>query len=220
MLHREIVDYEHVIWDWNGTLLHDIDLVMDILRRQMLSYGLKVPSQQEYRQLFGFPIRSFYQRLGFPNDDRTFTDLSKDFNAEYNKRYQEAALFDGVPQILATVNSAGKTQSVLSAAEQNHLHEAVAAFGLADFFHHIYGLDNHYGASKIDRGRQLIERSMHAPEATLLIGDTDHDLEVGREMGIDVLLVCDGHQSYERLKDLHIKVLPSRYHEQNTRAVL
>jgi hypothetical protein len=30
-------------------------------------------------------------------------------------------------------------------------------------------------------------------------------------MGVDVLLIADGHQTYERLRGVHDNVLPSRY---------
>ena len=46
---------------------------------------------------------------------------------------------------------------------------------------------------------------------TVLIGDTDHDLEVGRSMGVEVLLIADGHQSYNRLIKCHDNVMKSRY---------
>ncbi len=43
-----------------------------------------------------------------------------------------------------------------------------------------------------------------------MIGDTDHDLEVGNELGIDVLLIADGHQSFEKLKNVHDNVIETR----------
>ena len=41
----------------------------------------------------------------------------------------------------------------------------------------------------------------------LMIGDTDHDHEVGTAMGVDVLLVAHGHQNYERLRAVHHLVI-------------
>jgi phosphoglycolate phosphatase-like HAD superfamily hydrolase len=34
----------------------------------------------------------------------------------------------------------------------------------------------------------------------LLVGDTAHDAEVARELGVDVVLVAGGHQSRKRLE--------------------
>ena len=78
-------------------------------------------------------------------------------------------------------------------------------------FDHIFGIDNHYAGSKLERGRELIEKSRISPSQTLLIGDTDHDLQVANELGIDALLIADGYQSFNKLSQLHHNVLESRY---------
>jgi len=59
----------------------------------------------------------------------------------------------------------------------------------------------------IQRGHDLLRESGVPATRTLLIGDTDHDLEVGHALGISVLLVTHGHQSAERLKRLHHDVI-------------
>ncbi len=61
--------------------------------------------------------------------------------------------------------------------------------------------------SKVARGRELIARVNEPLEQTVLIGDTDHDLEVGKALGIDVILVDHGHQDILRLQKVHSKVL-------------
>ena len=47
--------------------------------------------------------------------------------------------------------------------------------------------------------------------ACVLIGDTDHDIEVAEAMGVDVIILADGHQSYSRLAGKHPNIIPSRY---------
>jgi phosphoglycolate phosphatase len=42
-----------------------------------------------------------------------------------------------------------------------------------------------------------------------MIGDTNHDFEVAQELGINCVLVADGHQSYERLKETGAEVVSS-----------
>jgi phosphoglycolate phosphatase len=43
------------------------------------------------------------------------------------------------------------------------------------------------------------------PKKVLFIGDTDHDFEVASSIGVDCLLIANGHQSKERL----LKVTPN-----------
>ena len=76
-------------------------------------------------------------------------------------------------------------------------------------FEALVGLDDHYAAGKIEVGQAWMERSGVDPKVTVLIGDTDHDLEVARALGVQCLLVPSGHQSAERLERCGVDVLPS-----------
>ncbi len=83
--------------------------------------------------------------------------------------------------------------------------------GLAQHFDHIYSLSNNLAASKLQRGHDLVECSCLDPKKTLLICDTDHDLEVAQSLEIDILLIADSHQNYHRLKAIHRSALLTRY---------
>ena len=45
------------------------------------------------------------------------------------------------------------------------------------------------------------------PADSVIIGDTDHDLEVGDALGVDVILLADGHQNEERLRKTRATVI-------------
>ena len=197
---RAIENYDHVIWDWNGTLVDDVDLAVAAVNVLLLEHGLATVTATSYREIFGFPVRTYYEKLGFDFNRATFEQLCDRFAHEYNsKRSREARLFDGVNELLMRIRKT-KTQSILSAAAQWHLDEVTEHFQIQHHFHHRYGIDNHYAASKVQRGRELVEKSGISPQRTILIGDTDHDFEVAQDLGIECLLIADGHQSAERLQ--------------------
>ena len=75
----------------------------------------------------------------------------------------------------------------------------------------MFGISDHFATSKLARGRELLLKSDIPPHKTILVGDTDHDLDVGKELGIDVLLIADGHQSFEKLSGIHSNVIESRF---------
>ena len=48
---------ELILWDWNGTLLDDVDLCVDALNRLLAGFGYPQRYDHErYRDIFGFPI--------------------------------------------------------------------------------------------------------------------------------------------------------------------
>ena len=204
--------YSHVIWDWNGTILNDIDAALKSINSLLSEHGLPLIDKQYYHKFFGFPVRHFYENLGFDFSNVCFAKLCDQFMNEYDKnRPSHTRLHTGIEETLATIKTK-KTQSILSAASQLHLDQITKDFSIDHHFDHIYGIDNNQAGTKVNRGRELVTTSGICPTNTLLIGDTDHDYEVGEALGIDVLLVADGHQSFERLSKKPCTVLQTRYH--------
>lgn len=199
----------HVIWDWNGTLLDDVDLAVEAIGEVLSRNRLSPITRDEYRRLFCFPIPEYYRRLGFHRE--RFETISLEFVECYRKRVPRARLHRGAENLLGRLWGAPRKQSILSAAHEADLEELLDHFGIRSYFDHVYGLSNHHAVSKLERGRELLRDSGVPPEEAVLIGDTDHDCEVGRALGIDVILLGDGHQAYDRLRHLPARVLPVRY---------
>lgn len=208
---KQLRGFETYIWDWNGTLLDDIDIVIDCITAQLTRYGLPVPTPEKYKEVFGFPVSKYYERLGFGSDPKVFQEISDEFALEFNQRIPQAQLFPGVIEILTELKQSGAKNYVLSAAAQEHLDRVVPYFKIDHLFEALYGLPHTKADSKVQRGLQLIEEQRIDRSKTLLIGDTDHDLEVGQKLGVEVLLIADGHQNYSRLRHLHANVLETRF---------
>lgn len=192
--------YRHLIWDWNGTLLDDLDLCIDIMNGLLRPRGLPSLDRARYHALFDFPVRDYYQRLGFDFARNSFEAISVEFITAYDARRGECRLQPGARETLAAVGATGITQSVLSAYRHETLCEIVARFELDGHFTRLLGLDNIYAHSKTALGRAWVEELGLPRHDLLLVGDTLHDLEVAHELGIDCVLVAAGHHPAERLR--------------------
>jgi len=203
--------YRHVIWDWNGTLLDDAWLCVEILNGLLRDAGLRPLTVNEYRADFGFPVVDFYERRGFDFKTHSFERVSERYISEYNRRRYECKLQPGTVAALAKLGAAGLEQSVLSAYREDTLREAVAHYGLTKYFTHLSGLDNIRADGKIARGHaHLRTLELHeAPHTVLLIGDTAHDHEVAAAIGADCLLLHHGHMHPERLVGRGVKLAGS-----------
>lgn len=210
LLYQKLLPFENVIWDWNGTLLEDVDLVWQILADKMTDEGLEAMPLEEYRRIFTFPVKNFYRQIGINNVP--LDDWNRFFINAYDERYKiHSDLFSGTRELLKCLQEDGKQCSILSAAEQNHLREAVTHFGIDPYMTHVFGVSSKTAEGKVQRGRDLLKHWSINPEKTVIVGDTLHDAEVGKAMGIHVLLVADGHQTYERLLQAGCPVIESRF---------
>ncbi len=210
MLYKKLKTYKNVLWDWNGTLVKDERVSNKILKSQLQRHGLEVPSHKTIQELFCFPIQEFYKRLGFDFKKIDFETLNKEFFDSYNENINEIELFPDTKKILHELNEKGVNQFVISASEKNHLNKALIRHDILKYFKAIYGLEDTRGDSKEALAKKLITEQNLDPKHTILVGDTDHDLQVGLTIGVRVLLIAEGYQSYTKLSSLHNNVMKTR----------
>lgn len=203
--------YDHIIWDWNGTLVDDVSHCVSSVNPLLQDHGLPTLTPATYKQKFGFPIRDYYSKLGFDFDKESFESLSHRFHHNYLSQFHLSSLVQGTRDLLLFLKQQGKILSVLSASEQRNLETQALHHDVKDLFHNLYGINNIFAASKLERGRELIRETESTLEKTVLIGDTDHDLEVGQKLGIHVILIAHGHQNVEHLQSKHDRVVDVFY---------
>jgi phosphoglycolate phosphatase len=200
-------NYKHIIWDWNGTLLDDAWLCVEIMNGGLLRRGLPPLTLERYQEIFDFPVIDYYRRLGYDFTRETFEAAGTEFIVEYEKRKVECRLQPAAAETLGAIRDAGIAQSVLSAYKQDSLDEIISHFGLRGCFAKLVGLQDHYASGKIENGRRWIAETGHEPREVLLVGDTVHDCEVARAMGTDCILIHCGHNSLPRLQACGAPVL-------------
>lgn len=189
----------HVIWDFNGTLLDDVDCCVTTLNTLLAERALPPLSRPQYLAGFGFPVRNFYLALGFDFEREQFEAVSATFMARYGDRLHEAAAHAGAHAALDALRQRALPQSVVSAMELRLLRELLSRYGLAEYMTHVRGLDHLNATSKIDIGLALLRELRVAPREIVLVGDTLHDRELAEAIGCHCLLFARGHQARERL---------------------
>ncbi|TSA30241.1 MAG: HAD family hydrolase, partial [Ignavibacteriales bacterium] len=202
-----IEKYKHIIWDWNGTIIDDVDLCVELINWLLKEKNLKTITKEEYKNVFTIPVKNYYAALGFDFEKGPFEVIGKRWMDEYERRKFECRVYDGVVDVMGKINKLGIGQSILSAYSQHTLEEMVTHFGLTKYFSHIVGLDNIYAAGKLHLGKDLMKRLGNGKGETLLIGDTEHDYEVATEIGADCILSSSGHQCKEKLEKTGVVVI-------------
>ena len=199
----------HIIWDWNGTILNDVTHAVDVMNALLLKHDLPVLDVPRYRKLFRFPVRAYYQDLGFSDEHEEFLEVANGFIEGFEAGIRDCDLRGSVRATLEDLKGRGASQSILSAAKQHSLRQQVEHHGIGHFFDDVLGLDNHYAAGKTEVGLAWVQEGRHPVEDTVFVGDTCHDFEVAQAMGVSCILVADGHQSRERLEECGCPIIDS-----------
>jgi phosphoglycolate phosphatase len=197
----------HVIWDWNGTLLDDAELCVEVMNGVLARRKLTPITAESYADTFRFPVREYYAGLGFDFEREAFEIIGTEFIDGYSAGEARCVLRHDAKSTLEGVEARAVRQSVLSASQQTRLEHQVKRLEVHAHFEALVGLDNNYAASKVEVGKKWMEKSDVDPSRTILVGDTDHDVEVARALGVRCALVPSGHQSTERLAKTGAQVL-------------
>lgn len=202
--------YTHIIWDWNGTLLDDLHWCVACINTMLAKRDMAtLPSVAAYHDVFCFPIAEYYQNLGFDFDAEPFDILAKEYIDLYHGAGSDAGwkLHRDAEHVLGAIQAAGLSQIILSASSQENLLAQVSSFGIQPYFEEVLGISNIFARSKVDIGLAYLAQSNVT--SGLLIGDSTHDHEVSQAMGVDCLLVAQGHQSRETLLGCNVPVCES-----------
>ena len=203
--------YEHIIWDWNGTLLDDVWLSVQSINTVLSRYKLPQISTEHYLDIFTFPVIEYYKLLGFNFDTDPFEKVGTEFINEYTYNQYLPKLHKDSIKVLKEINDLKVSQSLLSAATQKMLDKLIHYHKLANYFETVIGQDNHYAFGKEESVLQWLKNKNVIPSNVLFIGDTIHDHDVAVNLGMRCILISHGHTSPERLMKTGSVVLPDLY---------
>ncbi len=196
-----------IIWDWNGTLLNDTDICIESMNLLLQKRNHPVLTKDRYREIFTFPVRDYYIKAGFNFESEPFDLIALEFMDLYFSRLPKANIFSEAGQVLSIFQQRKITQVLISAMEHEALVNSVKEKALFKFFNYISGIEDHFAVGKTENAKKIVKELHLDLSKTLLIGDTIHDYEVADELGVQCLLVANGHQSIERLKNLSCEVV-------------
>ncbi len=185
--------YKTVIWDFNGTIMDDVALCMDSLNTMLKARAIPtVDTVEDYRKIFRFPIKEYYRLAGFDFEIEPFEALAVEWVNLYTKGEDRLTLTDGFREVWQYIRDSGARQIILSASEKTMLERHLTTLGIRNSFDEILGTGDIYAAGKVEMARRCLGTSV---ADAVLIGDTPHDAETARAIGVDCILYAGGHAS-------------------------
>ncbi|MFV1961950.1 MAG: HAD family hydrolase [Acidimicrobiia bacterium] len=191
----------HIVWDWNGTLLDDLSVVILAANASMARFGVGPIDEDGYRDHFTRPVRAFYDSLfGRPVSDAEWEDLNDRFHDEYFALAHTAKLTPDTLDALSAVEDNGWGQSLLSMSPQDWLEQIVGAHGVARRFTMVDGLSGETGGLKAQHLESHLQTLSLDPARTVVVGDTPDDAVAARHVGAHVVLYDGGSHHLPHLE--------------------
>ena len=202
--------YKYIIWDWNGTILDDLKLNLEVENTLLSRRGRRlIDSIAEYHEKFQFPIIKFYEELDFDLENESFEDIAKEYVREFDERFYELEIFSDAKDAVSDFKCEGIKQVILSQTEQKWLEKQVEHHNMTELFTELLGARDIYVKGKVAMALRWIEENGIDSRDVLMVGDTVHDFEVSESIGCDCVLIARGHHSRERLMTTAATVIDS-----------
>ena len=198
-----------VVWDWNGTLLDDVGKSIESMNPLLVKRGLPTLTLERYLEAFRFPVKKYYESIGFDFSKESFDVPAFEFMDNYRRLEPEMALTADCIETLKALKERGLRQYVLSAMEQSLLEKMIAQRGINRYLDGIFGLTDDFAKEKISAGKRMIDNLKIDSLECVMVGDTVHDAEVAEACGFRCVLYSRGHSTRERLLSTGLPVIDS-----------
>jgi phosphoglycolate phosphatase-like HAD superfamily hydrolase len=182
----------HVIWDWNGTLVDDLPVVVAAVNTSLAELGSPPIDADEYRNHYTRPVRVFYDRLlGRAVTDAEWTQIDATFHGAYEAGLHHVELTEGARHAVAAIRDAGATQSILSMWWHDRLVPEVTRRGLDRYMMRVDGNVGRGGDTKEGTLRRHLD-ALGDVGTPVMVGDSLDDAEAAAATGLRCVLYDGG----------------------------
>jgi phosphoglycolate phosphatase-like HAD superfamily hydrolase len=187
---------KHIIWDWNGTLFHDIDAVLGATNAVFAPYHVDPLTAETFRASYTRPIWVAYERfLGRPLRDGEWLELDRGYHERYHELMRACDLDTTAQNSLDQWRASGGTQSLLSMWWHDRLVPTVHGFGIDTYFDRVDGLRGAGGGPKAEHmAAHLAALGIDAGDV-LVIGDSVDDADAATAIGARSVVYTGGMTS-------------------------
>lgn len=192
--------YRNILFDFDGTLIDSNDIIVSALNETARQFTGDSLSHEALQAILGKPLAIQMQAI-----DPTQWEAMDAYYRQYYRAHRDAQTktFEGVEQMLKTLHEAGCKMGIVSNKGASGIQHGLAKFKLDSYFDTVVSSDDvtHKKPHTECVDKALSEMGGNAAD-TLLIGDSIHDIECGKNAGIHTVLV--GWTIIDRHRILHM----------------
>jgi phosphoglycolate phosphatase len=208
--------FDLIAFDWDGTLFDSTALIVRCIQQSCADLGVTVPSDEQAAFVIGLGLSDALAHAAPGLPPERYPELGARYRHHYFERQHELVLFDGALDLLHALKGRNQRIAVATGKARRGLDAALDSVQLKGMFDATRTADE--TASKPDP-RMLLELMAEcgaAPERTLMIGDTTHDLQLAVNAGAPCIGVSYGahkHEAFVPFNPLFIAHSPRELHD-------
>jgi len=197
----------HVVWDWNGTLVEDLPVVVESVNAALDAIGEASITEDDYRAFFTRPVEQFYERLlERPITAEEWDTLDRVFHNQYRDALDRVPLAIDAMEAIGAVGARGWSQSILSMWWEDELLDVVSRHGLIDQMALVQGNVNDPGGEKASHLLRHVSTLDLDVGSVVMIGDSIDDAVAAGVVGTACVLYDGGSHHLDDLEHVGVPV--------------
>lgn len=191
--------YELVVFDWDGTLLDSAGAIVQAIQAACRDLGHPPPSDDQARHVIGLGLVDALRHAAPDLPPQRYPAMADRYRFHYLGADHRLTLFEGIPEVLAGLQSTGHILAIATGKSRLGLERALDHSGLRALFQASRCADECHSKPHPQMLEELMAEFGVASETTLMIGDTSHDLLMAQNAGVAGLAVTYGAHSHDHL---------------------
>ncbi len=192
--------YRLLVFDWDGTLMDSEARIVACLQAAASDLDIEIPPPERAKEIIGLGLSEAIARL--------FPGLGERAQVLAVERYRQhflgddlapSVLFPGVAEVLEHLAGEGYLMGVATGKSRRGLDKVLEETGLGRLFHATRCADETFSKPHPQMLEDVMDRTGARPSETLMIGDTEYDMQMARNARAHGLAVSYGVHDRERL---------------------
>jgi phosphoglycolate phosphatase len=193
--------FDLIAFDWDGTLFDSTALIVRCIQGACRDLGVAVPSDADAAYVIGLGLTDALRHAAPGLPPERYPELGLRYREHYWAHKDDLVLFPGTLAMLQSLKAQQHLLAVATGKNRRGLDDALAQAELHGMFDATRTADETAGKPHPLMLNELMAELGVAPERTLMIGDTTHDLQMARNAGTASVAVSFGAHEREAFAD-------------------
>ena len=177
------LNFDLIAFDWDGTLFDSTCIIVRCIQEAVRDVGGTVPSDEAAAYVIGLGLMQALAHAAPDVPEERYALLGERYRHHYVQQQNRISLFKGVLPMLQSLRERGHLLAVATGKSRHGLDEALHSVELQGRFHGSRTADETAGKPHPLMLQELMAEFGTAPQRTLMIGDTTHDLQMALNAG-------------------------------------
>jgi len=191
---------KHVCFDLDGTIIDSYNTIYKttVKALEILKINKSLPEDEFYKRI-GYHFIDIFREMNIPLND--FDEFIEIYKKHYFEFINDSKIYPGVINTLEFLNENNISVSLLTTKSQSQADKLIDHFNLRKYFSYVMGRRDGISNKPSGESLQLICSEIKIkPQNTLMVGDTELDIQCGKNAGAGTCAALYGYRTKEAME--------------------